>query len=166
MSELVSNGHCGRKAFRSTLFLAGLSVALVLAGCERAPGPAGPAGPAGPQGTAGPQGPMGPQGPAGPAGPAGPQGEAGQQGPAGPQGMRGEAGPPGERGPAGPPGPVGPAGPNNLRAFDVAGDTASCEGGEVLVSAICRQGSASPVLQNGAVHCAGASGIVGLCMRK
>ncbi len=162
MSELAC-GLSGRKALRSALLLAGLSVAVILAGCDRAPAPAGPPGPAGPQGAAGPQGPTGPQGPPGPTGPAGPQGEAGLQGPAGPQGVRGEAGPPGERGPAGPP---GAAGPNNLRAFDVTGDTASCEGGEVLVSAICRQGSASPVLQNGAVHCAGASGIVGLCMRK
>src|SRR5262245_63057611 len=58
---------------------------LLVAGCDRGPGPSGPAGP---QGVAGQQGLVGPQGPPGPAGP---QGEAGLQGPAGPQGVRGES---------------------------------------------------------------------------
>jgi Collagen triple helix repeat (20 copies) len=145
----------------------------------------GPAGPSGPQGTSGPQGPTGAQGPGGPPGSAGPQGEAGAQGPAGPQGVkgdRGEAGPPGPKGEAGPPGSKGEAGATgapgakgetgsaapaatNLRAFDATGETFACEANEIPVSAICKDGG-SATLQGTAVHCAGASGIVGLCMRK
>jgi Collagen triple helix repeat (20 copies) len=84
---------------------------LILSGCERSPGPAGPAGP---QGVAGPQGATGAQGPAGPPGPAGPQGEAGLQGLAGPQGVRGEIGP---AGPAGPKGDRGESGRPGLLAL-------------------------------------------------
>jgi collagen triple helix repeat protein len=166
---------------------------LLLMGCDRSPGPSGPAGP---QGTSGPQGPTGGQGPAGPAGPAGPQGEAGLQGPAGPQGARGEpgpvgpagsqgergergetgaagaAGPAGPAGPVGPPGPVGNAGPagapatTNLRGFDATGDSFACEANEVVVAATCKDGGATPALQGATARCAGASGIVGICMRK
>ena len=89
---------------------------LMLTGCGKNPGPAGPPGPRRPpQGEAGQQGPTGAQGPAGPAGP---QGEAGQQGPTGaqgPAGPAGPAGPPGVRpdlqGPAGPQGQRGEVGP-------------------------------------------------------
>jgi hypothetical protein len=105
------------------------------------------------------QGPSGPQGQRGEAGPAGAAGEKGETGPAGP------AGPAGERGEAGPPGPPGPANAN-LRAFDVNGETAACEANEVLVSALCKDGGGPPVLQGGAVRCTGASGIVGLCLRR
>src|SRR5262245_20535456 len=98
-----------------------LAATIVLTGCERAPGPAGPAGP---QGVAGPQGPTGAQGPAGPPGPAGPQGDAGLQGPAGPQGVRGEAGPPG------PAGPKGEAAPAALRYVEASGGVVSCGDGE------------------------------------
>jgi hypothetical protein len=142
---------------------------LILSGCERTPGPAGPAGP---QGVSGPQGPAGGQGPPGPPGPAGPQGEAGLQGPAGPQGVRGETGPPGAPGPKGEPGPPGSAGPAgpaanvSLRSFDVNGDSFACEANEVLVSAICKDAGGPPILQGATARCAGAAGIVGLCMRK
>jgi len=166
--------------------LVGLLLALMmLAGCGRSPGPAGPVGPAGPQGVSGPQGPDGAQGPPGPAGSAGPEGKAGLQGPAGPQGTRGEAGPPGpagpkgdtgpagpkgERGEAGPPGPPGPNGPSGaaaaLRGFDANTDSFTCEGNEVLVAAICKNAGGPPLLQGGTVHCPGSAGIVGLCMRK
>jgi hypothetical protein len=78
--------------------------------------------------------------------------------------MRGELGPPGPRGEPGPPGPPGPGA--NLRGFDVTGETFKCESGEALVSAICKGGSAAPVLQDDGVRCAGATGVVGLCMRK
>lgn len=140
---------------------------LTLASCGRSPGPAGPTGPAGPQGVAGQQGPTGAQGPPGPAGPAGPQGNAGLQGPAGPQGVRGEAGPPGAAGPLGPPGPPGPPASAPLRGFDATGDSFACEADETLVSAICKDSGGPPILQGGAtVRCSGASGIVGLCMRK
>src|SRR5262245_35259272 len=138
-----------------------LAATIVLTGCERAPGPAGP------QGVAGPQGPTGAQGPAGPPGPAGPQGDAGLQGPAGPQGVRGEAGPPGTAGPAGPPGPAGPKGeaaPSALRYVEASGDVVSCGDGEVLVSAICKEGSAT--LQGTGAKCGGSAGGVGLCLRK
>jgi hypothetical protein len=53
-----------------------------------------------------------------------------------------------------------------LRAFDVNGETVACEANEVLVSAICKDGGGPPVLQGGTARCAGASGVVGLCMRK
>jgi hypothetical protein len=132
-----------------------LAATIVLTGCERAPGPAGPAGP---QGVAGPQGPTGGQGPAGPPGPAGPQGEAGLQGPAGPQGVRGETGP------AGPPGPKGEAAPAALRYVEASGDVVACGDGEVLVSAICKEGSAT--LQGAGAKCGGSAGGVGLCLRK
>jgi len=136
------------------------SAAVLLIGCE---GPQGPTGPAGPQGAAGPQGPTGAQGPAGPPGPAGPQGSAGQQGPAGPQGARGEAGPPGPPGPPGPKGEPGQA--SALRYVEGSGDAIACNDGEVLVSAICKEGPAT--LQGPAGgKCATAGGMVGICMRK
>jgi Collagen triple helix repeat (20 copies) len=145
---------------RGLRVIAALLVAALLIGCE---GPQGPAGPAGPQGAAGPQGPTGPQGPAGPPGPAGPQGSAGQQGPAGPQGVRGEAGP---AGPPGPPGPKGEAGQASaLRYVEGSGDAIACSDGEVLVSAICKEGAA--ILQGAAAaKCGTATGVVGLCLRK
>ena len=154
--------------FRSTRMrglsvIVALSAASLLIGCE---GPQGPAGPAGPQGAAGPQGPTGGQGPAGPPGPAGPQGSAGQQGPAGPQGMRGERGEPGPAGPAGPPGPKGETGQASaMRYVEGPGDAIACNDGEMLVSAICKEGSA--ILQGpGGAKCGTATGVVGLCMRK
>jgi hypothetical protein len=76
----------------------------------------------------------------------------------GPKGDRGETGP---VGPAGPPGAVA-----NLRAFDANGETATCAPNERLVSAICRGGSGTPVMDGNNVRCAGATGIVGLCMRR
>jgi hypothetical protein len=48
----------------------------------------------------------------------------------------------------------------------VNGDSAGCEANETLVSAICKDGGSSPLLQNGKVTCSGASGVVGLCMRR
>jgi hypothetical protein len=158
-----------------------LASTLLLAACGREPASQGPQGPAGAQGVAGPAGPAGAQGPGGPLGPAGPQGEAGLQGPAGPQGQRGEtglpgpAGPAGERGDIGPPGPPGPPGErgapgpttaSNLRAFDITGETAACDNGEVLVSALCKGSAGSPLLEGATARCAGASGIVGLCLRR
>src|SRR5215831_18997973 len=102
----------------------------------------------------------------GPQGPAGPQGSAGQQGPAGPQGMRGERGEPGPAGPAGPPGPKGETGQASaMRYVEGLGDAIACNDGEVLVSAICKEGSA--ILQGpGGAKCGTATGVVGLCMRK
>jgi hypothetical protein len=148
---------------RGLSVIVALSAAFLLTGCER---PQGPTGPAGPQGAAGPQGPTGQQGPPGPPGPAGPQGSAGQQGPAGPQGMRGERGEPGPAGPPGPPGPKGePGQASALRYVEGSADAIACNDGEVLVSAICKEGSAT--LQGAAgAKCAIASGVVGLCMRK
>ena len=116
-------------------------------------------GPQGPPGPAGPAGALGPPGPQGPAGPAGPQGSAGQQGPAGPQGMSGERGP---YGPAGPKGEPGQA--SALRHVEGAGDAIACNEGEVLVSAICKEGPAT--IQAAGAKCGTATGIVGLCMRK
>ncbi len=126
-----------------------------------APGPVGMAGPkgdAGPPGEAGPPGPMGMPGPKGDAGPPGEPGPPGQIGTTGPKGDQGERG---DSGPAGPPAPAA-----NLRGFDVNGDSAGCEADEVLVSALCKDGGGQPVLQNGRVICSGASGVVGLCMRR
>jgi hypothetical protein len=53
----------------------------------------------------------------------------------------------------------------NLRAFEMTGETAGCAPNERLVSAICR-GSGTPVMEGNNVRCAGATGIVGLCMRR
>jgi hypothetical protein len=102
-----------------------LAATIVLTGCERAPGPAGPAGP---QGVAGPQGPTGGQGP------------------------------------AGPPGPKGEAAPAALRYVEASGDVVACGEGEVLVSAICKEGAAT--LQGAGAKCGGPGGGVGLCLRK
>jgi hypothetical protein len=132
-------------------------------------GPAGPAGAQGPSGLQGPVGPAGAQGPSGlqgPAGAAGAQGSAGQQGPAGPQGMRGERGEPGPAGPAGPPGLKGePGQASALRYVEGSGDAVACNDGEVLVTAICKEGPANLQGTAGA-KCATATGVVGLCMRK
>jgi|SRR5215831_317543 len=107
---------------------------------------------------------VGPQGPPGPAGPAGAQGSAGQQGPAGPQGMSGERGP---YGPAGPPGPKGePGQASALRHVEGPGDAIACNEGEVLVSAICKEGPATVQGAASGAKCGTATGIVGLCMRK
>jgi hypothetical protein len=145
---------------RGLSIIVALSAAVLLTGCSE--GAQGPAGPAGPQGTAGPQGPTGAQGPPGPPGPAGPQGSAGQQGPAGPQGVGGERG---AAGPAGPPGPKGePGQAGALRYVEASGDAIACNDGEVLVSAICKEGS--PTLQGPGAKCSTATGVVGLCMRK
>jgi Collagen triple helix repeat (20 copies) len=132
-------------------------------------GPQGPPGPAGAAGALGPPGLQGPAGPAGlqgPAGPAGAQGSAGQQGPAGPQGMRGERGEPGPAGPAGPPGLKGePGQASALRHVEGSGDAVACNDGEVLVTAICKEGPATLQGTAGA-KCPTATGVVGLCMRK
>jgi hypothetical protein len=121
------------------------SVLLLLIGCDRSPGPAGPRGVAGERG------------PSGLPGPPGPKGDRGEQGPQGLQGQRGDAGPLG---------PPGEAGNSNLRAFDVDEDIASCRDDEIAVSAICKGELIPPVLLNGKVTCKGATGIVGLCMRR
>jgi hypothetical protein len=135
-------------------------------GPQGPPGPAGAAGAQGPSGLQGPAGPAGAQGPSGPAGPAGAQGSAGQQGPAGPQGMRGERGEPGLAGPAGPPGLKGePGQASALRHVEGSGDAVACNDGEVLVTAICKEGPATLQGTAGA-KCATATGVVGLCMRK
>jgi Collagen triple helix repeat (20 copies) len=140
-----------------------LLVTVSLAGCG---GRQGATGPAGPQGAAGPQGPTGAQGPPGPAGPAGPQGSAGQQGPAGPQGVTGERGEPGPAGPQGPPGPKGePGQASALRYVEGSGDSVACNDGEVLVSALCKEGPAALQGTAGA-KCGTATGLIGLCMRK
>ena len=123
-------------------------------------GPQGPPGPAGPAGALGPPGPQGPAGPAGALGPTGPQG------PAGPAGALGSPGPQGPAGPPGPPGPKGdPGQASALRYVEGPGDAVACNDGEVLVSAICKEGPAT--LQGAAgAKCGTATGVVGLCMRK
>jgi hypothetical protein len=104
-------------------------------------------------------------------GEAGQKGDKGDAGPPGPPGPKGEAGPVGSAGPPGPPGAAGPAGlsgpvgASNLRGYDVAGETAASEANEVLVTALCK-GAGAATLQNGAAHCTGATGIVGICMKK
>ena len=129
---------------RGLSIIVALSATVLLTGCE---GPQGPTGPAGPQGAAGPQG------------------SAGQQGPAGPQGMRGERGEPGAAGPPGPPGPKGdPGQASSLRYVEGSGDAIACNDGEVLVSAICKEGPAT--LQGTAGAKCTAAGVVGVCMRK
>src|SRR5215475_381676 len=111
-------------------------------------------GPQGPPGPAGPAGALGPPGPQGPAGPAGVQGSAGQQGPPGPQGERGERG------------PFEPGQASALRHVEGPGDTIACNEGEVLVSAICKEGTATVQGTATGAKCGTATGIIGLCMRK
>jgi hypothetical protein len=72
-------------------------------------------------------------------------------GPAGPKGDRGESGPP------------GPASAGGLRYVEAAGDVVTCNAGEALVSAICKEGA--PVQQGGGAKCS-SPGIVGLCIRR
>ena len=118
-------------------------------------------GPQGPPGPAGPAGALGPPGPQGPAGPAGAQGSAGQQG------LRGERGERGPYGPAGPPGSKDePGQANALRHVEGPGDAIACNEGEVLVSAICKEGPATVQGAATGAKCGTATGIVGLCMRK
>jgi len=118
----------------------------------------------------GPQGPPGPAGPAGALGPPGlqgPAGPAGAQGPAGPQGMRGEPGERGPYGPAGPPAPKDePGQASALRHVEGPGDAIACNEGEVLVSAICKEGPATVQGAAAGAKCGTATGIIGLCMRK
>jgi hypothetical protein len=118
----------------------------------------------------GPQGPPGPAGPAGALGPPGlqgPAGPAGAQGPAGPQGLRGEPGERGPYGPAGPPAPKDePGQASALRHVEGPGDAIACNEGEVLVSAICKEGPATVQGAAAGAKCGTATGIIGLCMRK
>lgn len=128
-----------RNCARGIVLAFAASALLLLIGCDRSPGPAGPQGVAGERGA------------------------SGLPGPPGSKGDRGEQGPQGERGEAGPPGP--PAN-SNLRAFDLDEDIASCREDEIVVSAICKNEVTPPVWLNGKVTCKGATGIVGLCMRR
>jgi Collagen triple helix repeat (20 copies) len=131
------------------------------------PGPVGMTGPKGDPGEKGLQGDRGEAGPRGPVGMQGPKGDAGLPGPVGMTGPKGDPGEKGLQGDRGEPGPVGPPGtPANLRGFDVSGDSAGCNPDELLVSALCKDGGGQPTLQNGRVSCSGASGIVGMCMRR
>jgi hypothetical protein len=87
-------------------------------------------------------------------------------GPAGPAGERGPAGPAGQAGPkgeAGPPGAAGEAAATGLRYVEASGSSVNCNDGEVLVSAICKEGAAT---QQGAGARCSTDGIVGLCMRR
>ena len=136
-----------------------LSAAVLLTGCFE-----GPQGSAGPQGTAGAVGAAGPRGEAGQQGAAGPQGargEAGAPGPVGPPGSRGETGPAGPKGDRGEPAPAGPA--SGLRYVESQGEFVTCNAGEALVSAICKEGAAT---QQGPGAKCSTAGVVGLCMRR
>ena len=86
------------------------------------------------------------------------RGEVGPAGPAGPQGVPGPAG---TAGPKGDPGPAGPG--STLRYVEAAAEVIACSDGEVLVSAICKEGVAT--LQGTGAKC-GPTGGVGLCLRK
>jgi hypothetical protein len=63
-------------------------------------------------------------------------------------------------------GPAGPAGGTNLRVVESPDDTISCAADEVLVSALCKEGGGSAVMQGGAAKCGAPVGVVGLCMRR
>jgi hypothetical protein len=116
-------------------FLAVASVAFMLAGCGRDPGPSGPKGDPGVQGPAGPQGAQGVQGVPGV------QGQAGAQGPQGAQGAPGEKGDKGDRGEKGDKGEKGDAAITGLRAVQLDG-AINCDPGELLVSVVCPNGGA------------------------
>jgi hypothetical protein len=68
-------------------------------------------------------------------------------------------------GPKGDSGSAGPAGPASaVRFVEAPGDVLACNEGEVLVSAICKEGS--PTLQGTGAKCTVATGVVGLCLRR
>jgi hypothetical protein len=50
------------------------------------------------------------------------------------------------------------------RYVEAAGDIVACNDGEVLVSAMCKEGSAT--LQGAGAKCSAPAGAVGLCLRK
>ena len=92
-------------------FALALALSFMLAACE---------------GRVGPQGPEGKAGPEGKVGQAGPKGDKGDKGDRGEKGDKGDRGDRGERGEA------------VLRVIELeAGAPASCEPGEVMVSAYC-----------------------------
>jgi hypothetical protein len=134
-----------------------IGTAMMLAGCGRDPGPAGPKGEPGAQGPAGPQGAQGVQGVPGAQGQAGAQGEPGAQGLPGAQGPQGPQGAPGPKGDLGPKGDAGPSGAS-VRSVQADG-AVSCEANEALVSVFCPSGG-SP---DGA-KC-GTTPTVGLCLK-
>jgi hypothetical protein len=157
-------------------------------------GDKGETGPAGPQGVAGLPGPQGPKGEPGMKGEAGPKGELGAKGEPGPKGdtgSKGEAGPKGEmgaKGPAGERGPVGqkgeagqaalaataPASPFRVVRQDTcpaSGCAITCEGTEILASALCLKGGSAIVTAgaDGTLSAACPSesqGLVGLCAKR
>ncbi|MCJ2033936.1 collagen-like protein [Methylobacterium sp. J-068] len=154
----------------------------------------GETGPAGPQGVAGPPGPQGPKGEPGAKGEpgdkgepgakgeTGPKGEAGPKGEVGAKGDSGAKGAAGERGPAGAPGPKGEAGlavAASASPFRVvrqetcpaAGCSLSCEGTEILASALCLKGGSAVVTAgaDGSLSAAcppESQGLVGLCAKR
>lgn len=86
----------------------------------------------------GPVGPQGPEGKQGAQGMAGAEGKVGQAGPKGDKGDRGEKGDKGDRGDKGEKGDKGEQGTAAIRVLELgAGVAASCEAGEVMVSAYC-----------------------------
>lgn len=157
-------------------------------------GDRGETGPAGPQGVAGLPGPQGPKGEpgakgepgvkgeTGARGEGGPKGEAGPKGDTGPKGEPGARGPAGERGPAGSRGEAGqaaPAAPVPASPFRVVrqdtcpalGCAITCEGTEILASALCLKGGSAIVTAgaDGTLSAAcpsEAQGLVGLCARR
>jgi hypothetical protein len=90
---------------------------------------------------------------------------------AGPPGPRGEPGVAGPKGDRGPPGEKGPAG---LRVVNAAPNAqASCDAGEVLISAFCPGATAAlNIVSERAADCKGqaagasASGVTVVCMRR
>ena len=71
-----------------------------------------------------------------------------------------QAGPKGE---AGAPGAAAQAAAAGLRYVEASGDAINCNDGEVLVSAICKEGAAT---QQGAGARCSTAGVVSLCMRR
>ena len=114
-----------------------LAASVALGGCFE-----GPKGDKGDKGDAGIPGMPGAQGSAGPVGPVGPAGAAG---PAGPKGDKGDAGATAQA---------------SFRVVTSGGDSVSCNADEVLVSLVCKEGSAT------GAKCATAGGATGLCARK
>lgn len=108
------------------IFLAlACATALMLSGCGKPPpGPPGAPGAKGDRGEAGAKGDKGDKG------------DPGQKGDPGPKGDRGDAGPKGDKGDSGAAGAAGAAGAT-LRVVTSNSASASCNGDEVVISAIC-----------------------------
>ncbi len=97
-------------------------------------------------------------------------------GPKGPKGDKGDVGAKGDQGPPGPQGPAGPAGQSSaaLRVIQrtaadcrTAGCSISCQGGEVIASAVCLADvPMAAQVQPASAKCAASQGMTAVCVKQ